>query len=97
MSEEIIIAIISSGALSTLLTFLINKLQKKDNLENAVMQLLGMTIRQRCEAAIEKERISSEELAQLQSMNTLYKSMGGNGYIRVLMSKIELLSVFVED
>lgn len=95
--ENVIIAIIGSGALSTIISIIANRYQKKDDVAEGVMQLLGMSIRQRCEQAIEKGKISSEELAQLQSMNTVYKKLNGNGYIKVLMSKIESLTVFIDD
>lgn len=95
--ENVIIAIIGSGALSTIISIIATRYQKRDDVAEGVMQLLGMTIRQRCEVAIENQKISSEELAQLQSMNSVYKKLNGNGFVRVLMDKVEHLEVFIED
>lgn len=89
--EKIILAIIGSGLLTTLFNFLLTRFSKKSNVEKAVMQLLGMNIRERCEAALERNSISSEELRQIKDMNRLYKEMGGNGYVHSLMKKIDLL------
>lgn len=71
MIENIIVAIISSGVLSTIITLIANKLSKKTDLEKAVMQIMGMLIRERCEKAIEKGGISLEGLRQIQDMNIL--------------------------
>lgn len=98
--SDVIIAIIGSGAFTAIVTAIVNYLihNKESNelLNNGVKCLLGIQIRNQCENALKRGNISLEELEQIQEMNSTYKSLSGNGYVKVLMGKIENLPIIDE-
>lgn len=102
--QEIIIAIIGSGAftavVSVVATSIVNyRTRKKESdelIKDSVKSLLGIQIRNQCEKAIERKCISIEELQQIQEMNNNYMKIGGNGFVKTLMKKVEALPIIVE-
>ena len=97
MDKTIIIAIISSGAFTTLINAVINYINKrneaKSNVNKALMCLLGYELKSECRRLIEKKQADFEDLEQLDELNNLYHQMGGNGYVKNLMSKVLSLEV----
>ena len=97
MDKTIIIAIISSGAFTTLINAVLNYINKrneaKSNLNKALMCLLGYKLKSECRRLIKENQADFEDLEQLDELNNLYHQMGGNGYVKNLMSKVLSLEV----
>lgn len=89
----VVIAILGSSGLWAYIT---SRQDRNDELKEALVGLMGFTIRDQCERAIEKGSISSETLKQIENLNETYKRMGGNGYITTLMKKVESLPIEIE-
>ena len=101
MDKTVIIAIISSGAFTTLINAVLNYLNKKNenksNTNKALMCLLGYELKNECHRLIRSKQIELNDLEQLQELNNIYHSMGGNGYVKSLMNKVEQLEVKDDD
>ena len=97
MDKTIIIAIISSGAFTTLINAILNYINKrneaKSNLNKALMCLLGYKLKSECRRLIKENQADFDDLEQLDELNNLYHQMGGNGYVKNLMSKVLSLEV----
>ena len=97
MDKTILIAILSSGAFTTFINFLLNYWNKKNegksNINKALMCLLGYELKGECHRLIKAKSIELNDLEQLQELNTLYHNMGGNGYVKALMAKVEHLNI----
>lgn len=97
MDKTIIIAIISSGAFTTLINAVLNYINKrneaKSNVNKALMCLLGYELKSECRRLIKENQADFEDLEQLDELNNLYHQMGGNGYVKNLMSKVLSLEV----
>lgn len=98
--NDLVLATISSGLLSTIIVKVIdtiNNARQKDNeTKKALMVLLGWQIREACKNALKCKQITMSELKQLEEMNKMYHSMGGNGFVKILIEKVERLEV-IED
>lgn len=101
---EIIIAIITSGLLTTLLTWLLNRADKKkereeakndkdDDLKEAVMYLMYDRINYLANTYIQRGSIEHGELEVLKKMHACYHRMGGNGYLDAVMSAVDNLPI----
>ena len=101
MDKTVIIAILSSGAFTTLVNAFLNYLNKKNesksNINKALMCLLGYEIKGECHRLIKAKQIELDDLEQLQELNNLYHAMGGNGYVKSLMERVERLEVRHHD
>lgn len=101
MDNTIVIAILSSGAFTAIINFLLNYLhtknESKSNINKALMCLLGYEIKGECHRLIKQKSIDLEDLEQLQELNNLYHKMGGNGYVKSLMDRVERLEVKHND
>ncbi len=97
MNTEILIAIISSGVLVTLLNFILNLIKdwydRKNGLRAAMRILLDDRLCQLGERYLEQGFITQEQLKVFTKMHTAYKNLGGNGYHKTLMAKIESLPI----
>lgn len=97
MDKTIIVAIISSGAFTTLINAIINyynkKNENKSNVNKALMCLLGYEIKGECRRLIKNKSIDLNELEQLNELNEIYHNLGGNGYVKSLMDNIKKLEV----
>ena len=96
-STEIIIAIIGSGALSTLISSIITlisqRLRKKDNTAEGLQILLYDRIKHLAKSYIARGWITTEELEDLMHMHRVYHDLGGNGYLDKLMEQVHRLEV----
>lgn len=93
MSTEIIIAIIGSGALSTVLSFALQVWNDKRRSNRIDKFLLLHLIEETCKDALEDGSIAKEELQKLDEMYTLYKGIGGNGYADAVLEQVKKLPV----
>lgn len=91
--SPIIIAIISSGLLSTVVSslFSIWKDSKKKNSksEEAIQVLLYDRIKEKCKVAIERGYTTHEELEDITRMYRCYDIENDSGYLNGLMSAIQ--------
>lgn len=101
MTQEVLIAIISSGAAVTLLNFVLGLLKdwydRKNGLRAAMRILLDDRLCHLGEKYLEQGWITTEQLKIFTKMHQAYKSLGGNGYHKTLMAKIEALPIHGED
>lgn len=97
MDNTILIAIISSSAFTTLLNFILNRVDKKSNINKALMCLLGYEIKGECRRLIRSNQVTLEDLEQLEQLNKIYHDFGGNGYVKNLMEKVGRLEVTHND
>lgn len=96
--EALVIAVISSGALSALISGLfmvISNIQKEDNGVRAGTRiLLYDRIKHLGRTYIERGTITIEELDDIHDMHRIYHTdLGGNGFLDTLMKKIENLPI----
>lgn len=102
--KDIIIAVLCSSAFTTLLTWILNRADKKkeknekqsdadNDLKEAVMYLMYDSINNRANAYIDRGYISSTELEVLKKMHTCYHRMGGNGYLDTIMMAVDALPI----
>ena len=97
MNETLILAILSSSFITTILNFVLNRIDKKSNINKALMCLLGYELKNECHRLIKAKQVELDDLEQLQELNTLYHQMGGNGYVKTLMNRVEHLEVKHND
>lgn len=101
MDEKIIIAILSSSVISTILNFVFNYINKRNEdksmVAKALMCLLGYEVKTECRRLIKAKEVDLVDYEQLQELNTLYHQMGGNGYVKNLMDKVGKLEVKQND
>lgn len=101
MATTIIVAIISSGLLSTIITGLFSifkdKKHKESGIEKGVRQLLYQSIKLKCKEYISRGNISDEELNDLIVEHGIYHTdLNGNGYLDELMNAVKRLPITVE-
>lgn len=100
MNETIIIAIISSGALSTLISALFNMWQtrrkKQDGVRDGIKILLYDRIKHLGKKYIERGYVTAEELEDLTTMHSIYhdpEGLNGNGFLDALMNSVNKLPI----
>jgi len=98
MPTEIIIAIISSGVLSTVIscifTFAGNRKHRKNGVAAGVQQLLYDRIKYLCKAHLERGYIATNDLDDLERMYKIYHNdLDGNGFVTDLMDNVRHLPV----
>lgn len=100
MDRAIIVAIISSGALSTLISGLFNLWQmrkkKQDGVREGIKILLYDRIKHLGKAYIERGYISAEELEDLTTMHEIYHDpdgLNGNGFLDAIMKNVKSLPI----
>lgn len=98
MVLQLALAIIGSGALTTFITWLLNRADKKSNKNDAttkgLQQLLYLIIKSKCLEYIEKEEISTEDLEDLERAWSVYHNdLNGNGYLDNLMARVRNLTL----
>lgn len=97
MNEKIILAILGSGAFTTIVNAILNAINKrneaKSNVNKALMCLLGYELKKECIRLVKLKSVEFDDLEQLEELNKLYHEMGGNGYVKRLMEKVEMLEV----
>lgn len=101
MSQEVLIAIISSGVLVTILNFVLNLIKdwydRKNGLRAAMRILLDDRLCHLGEKYIAQGSITQEQLKVFTKMHQAYKNLGGNGYHKTLMKRIEELPLKKEN
>ena len=101
MDKTILIAILGSGAFTTIVNAFLNYLNKKNenksNISKALMCLLGYEIKTECHRLIKSKAVDLNDLEQLNELNELYHQMGGNGYVKTLMDNVKKLEVKHND
>lgn len=99
--NEILIALIASGTISTLLNILVTWIKdvhdKKHGLKASMRILLDDRLTVLGEKYLAKGSITSEELKIFEKMHEAYRSLGGNGYHKLLMEKINKLEIRKES
>lgn len=100
MNQAIIIAIISSGALSTLISGLFNLWQarrkRQDGVREGIKILLYDRIKHLGKQYIERGYISAEELEDLTTMHEIYHNpdgLNGNGFLDAIMRNVKQLPI----
>ena len=100
MNDAIIIAIISSGALSALISGLFSLWQmrkkKKDGVRDGIKILLYDRIKHLGKSYIERGYLSSEELEDLTTMHDIYHDpdgLNGNGFLDAIMKNVKNLPI----
>lgn len=100
MNQTIIIAIISSGALSTLISGLFNLWQarrkRQDGVREGIKILLYDRIKHLGKQYIERGYISAEELEDLTTMHEIYHDpdgLNGNGFLDAIMRNVKQLPI----
>lgn len=101
MNQEVLIAIISSGVLVTILNFVLNLIKdwydRKNGLRAAMRILLDDRLCHLGEHYLEQGYITQEQLKVFTKMHQAYKNLGGNGYHKTLMKRIEELPLKKEN
>lgn len=100
MRDSIIIAIISSGALSTLISALFNLWQQRkkrqDGVREGIKILLYDRIKHLGKQYIARGYISAEELEDLTTMHNIYHDpygLNGNGFLDAIMENVRKLPI----
>ena len=97
-SNAIIVAIISSGLLTTLINRLFSRIDKKREAKNGTNEALRLILKDRLRFLslkyIDQGWIYSDELEDLLAGHVIYHNkLGGNGYLDILISKVKALPI----
>lgn len=95
MTKEIFIAILGSGALSTIISFVLQALKDRKRSNKIDKFLLLHLIEETCKDAIADDQISKEDLQKLDEMYSLYKGIGGNGYADSVVGQVKKLPIIL--
>lgn len=94
---QIVLAIISSNALSALISggiaLFSQRRKKKDSNTAGLRILLYDRIKHLAKSYISRGWITTEELEDLMEMHKVYHDLGGNGYLDALMDQVHRLTV----
>ena len=98
MDKTIIIAIISSGALSTLISGIFNlwsaRKKSNDGVRAGMKMLLYDRIKHLGKAYISRGSITTDELEDLTEMHRIYHfDLDGNGFLDTLMNNVQKLPI----
>ena len=101
----ILVAVLSSTALSQLITFFVTRHDNKkackdkkiEDLTKGQVALLHNSIFKSAIEYLEKGQITTHEMDNLKVMYESYRNMGGNGTAKLLMEKVENKCKIVED
>ena len=100
MDKAIVVAIISSGALSTLISGLFNLWQmrkkKQDGVREGIKILLYDRIKHLGKDYIERGYVTSDELEDLTTMHEIYHDpdgLNGNGFLDAIMRNVKSLPI----
>ena len=90
----IIVAIIGSGALNTLLAYLLSLRDKRKGIQEASRLLMKDRLRFLCTHYIQQGWIYEDELEDLMAMHNCYhESLKGNGFLDKQMERVNELEV----
>lgn len=92
--KEIILTILSSGALSAIIGSIVAGLQSKNSVRNGLKQLLYFNIKHDCINALQAGYIDNASLEALhESWEIYHNELGGNGYLDNLMDRVTRLEI----
>ena len=101
MHTELIIAILSSGVLSTIIgcvfQIINNRKRKLNKLEEGICLLLLSDIRANGKKLIDQGTVSREEYAIFNASYQAYKELGGDGWADGVKSNVDMLKRDFED
>ena len=101
MHTELIIAILSSGVLSTIIgcvfQIINNRKRKLNKLEEGICLLLLSDIRANGKKLIDHGTVSREEYAIFNASYQAYKELGGDGWADGVKSNVDMLKRDFED
>lgn len=100
----IIIAIVSSGALSTLITVIAQAIERKakkkeaesrdnEDLKHGTRLVLYFQLKDHCNSAITDGDVEAYELEALMETHDVYKKLGGDGLCDHLMERVKALPI----
>lgn len=89
----IIVAVISSGGMTALVTTLLNRISKGDPTKIALRLLLQDKLEFLCLKYLDQGSISYTKKKFLKSCYRCYKSLGGNGDMEDLMALVDKLEI----
>lgn len=90
----IIVAIIGSGVINTLLTYLLSMKDKKKGVQEAARLLMKDRLRFLCVHYIQQGWIYEDELEDLVSMHHCYHNeLDGNGFLDKQMARVNSLEI----
>lgn len=93
-ATTIMVAVISSGLLSTIINRVFDYFDKKNGTQNGIRVILKDRIRFLCTRYIEQGWVYEDELEDLVMMHDCYqKSLKGNGYLDSLVHRVENLEI----
>ena len=91
--REIVIAIIGSGALSTVISAVIGWLTTRGTIRDGVRGSLYFQIRQTGLECIHEGKIDADTLEAICKAYDTYEKLGGNGYIDSIMERVNRLPI----
>lgn len=91
--NEIVIAIIGSGALSAIVSAIFNHIEKRREKDDAINLLLYHDLKTECKEYIAQGNIDGDGLEVLTKMHEVYHKRGGNGYLDKLMVEVNKLPI----
>ena len=101
MNTQIIIAVLSSGVLSTIIGCIFqiwnNRKKKLNKLEEGICLLLLSDIRQTGKKLIEQGKVTREEYAVFNASYQAYKELGGDGWADGVKASVDNLKRDFED
>lgn len=97
-AQAILIAIIGSGAFSTIVSLIVGQINKyfesKSGMSNGMRLILKDRLRFLCIRYIEQGWIYADELEDLLSMHACYHTkLDGNGYLDTLIDRVKKLEI----
>lgn len=99
--NELVIAVLSSGVISTLISclfqYLNNRKQKLTKFEKGIRLLLLSDIRESGKKLLDQGKITREEYAVFEAKYIAYKDLGGDGWADGVKSKVDALERDFED
>lgn len=95
---SILIAVLSSGAVSALITGIFTERAARKRIETGtqagVRMLLYIWVKRLGKEYIEKNSVTFDELEDLKAMHKIYHDdLGGNGFLDTIMKQVESLNV----
>ena len=95
MSEQLIIAILSSTSIATIVTAIVNAIisntKRYKSLETASRLMIKDRIKHLGQNYIKRGSITVEELEDLHEMHECYHDLKGNGFLDSIMSSVNSL------
>ena len=97
----LVLAIISSGTLSAIISGLFARQSQKQVEHNGVREgvrvLLYDRLKHLCKKAIHAGGITSDQLEDILSMHNAYHNIGGNGFLDSLVTQVKQLPIIHES